>query len=115
MPIQRKSVALCIVFSVLTCGLYALYWLYSLAEDVNSVTGRTDALSGGGVLLFSILTCGIYELFWLYQCGEAMDRLREEQGRASGHQGILYLLLDLFRLGIISYALLQSELNEYAA
>ena len=32
-----------------------------------------------------------------------------------GHLGILYLLLGIFGFGIISYALMQSELNKYAA
>jgi len=37
------------------------------------------------------------------------------QGQAQGHLGILYLLLAIFGFSIISYALLQSEINEYAA
>lgn len=107
--VERKSIALCIVLSLITCGLYSLYWMYCLAEDVNTITGRVDA-SGGMVLLLSIVTCGIYGLYWLYKCGDAMDRLRG----GGGYLGILYLLLGLLGFGIISFALLQSNLNEYA-
>ena len=104
--VEKKYIALCIVFSVLSCGLYSLYWLYCLAEDVNRLTGREGAMSGGMVLLLSIVTCGIYGWYWLYVSGEAMG---------GGHLGILYLLLGIFGFGIISYALMQSELNKYAA
>ena len=107
--VERKSIALCIVLSLITCGLYSLYWMYCLAEDVNTITGRVDA-SGGMVLLLSIVTCGIYGLYWLYKCGDAMDRLRG----GGGYLGILYLLLGLLGFGIISFALLQSNRNEYA-
>ena len=107
--VECKSIALCIVLSLITCGIYGLYWMYCLAEDVNIVTGRADA-SGGMVLLLSIVTCGIYGLYWLYKCGDAMDRLRG----GGGYLGILYLLLGLLGFGVISFALLQSNLNEYA-
>lgn len=115
MRVEKRSVALCIVLTLVTCGIYGLYWQYCLAEDVNCVTGRTDGTSGGMVVLFSILTCGIYGLYWLYMCGDKLDRLRMDQGGMQGHLALLYLLLSIFGFGIISYALMQTELNEYAA
>lgn len=115
MSIQRRSIGLCIVLSIVTCGVYSLYWLYCMAEDVNLVTARPGAASGGLVLLLSIVTCGIYGLYWLYRAGDDLDRRRIDQGQPAGHLGILYLLLAVFGFGIVSYALLQSELNEYAA
>ena len=29
--VEKKNIALCIVFTVLSCGLYGWYWLYCLA------------------------------------------------------------------------------------
>lgn len=113
--IEKKNIALCIVFSVITCGLYTWYWLFSLAEDVNAVSRRAEGTSGGLVVLFTVITCGIYGWYWLYKAGDALEQLRMEQGRSQGYLAILYLLLAIFGLGIISYALMQSELNEYAA
>lgn len=115
MSIQKRSIGLCIVLTIVTCGIYGLYWLYCLAEDVNLATARPNAPSGGLVLLLTIVTCDIYGLYWLYRAGDDLDRQRVNQGQAAGHLGILYLLLGIFGFGIISYALMQSELNEYAA
>ena len=64
--LEKKNIALCIVFSVLSCGLYSWYWLYCLAEDMNRLTGREGAMSGGFVLLLTVVTCGIYGWYWLY-------------------------------------------------
>lgn len=114
MSIQKRSIGLCIVLTIVTCGIYGLYWLYCLAEDVNLVTARPNGPSGGLVLLLSIVTCGIYSLYWLYRAGDDLDRRRAAQGQVMGHLGILYLLLAIFGFSIISYALMQSELNEYA-
>lgn len=114
MTVRNRSIALCIILTLVTCGIYGLYWLYCLAEDVNLVTARPNGPSGGLVLLLSIVTCGIYSLYWLYRAGDDLDRRRAAQGQVMGHLGILYLLLAIFGFSIISYALMQSELNEYA-
>ena len=114
--VEKKNIALCIEFTVLSCGLYGWYWLYCLAEDTNRLTGREGAMSGGLVLLLTIVTCGIYGWYWLYVTGEALERYEVSRGGiGGGHLGILYLLLGIFGFGIISYALMQSELNKYAA
>lgn len=114
MFVQRKSIALCIILSIITCGIYSLYWIFSLTEDTNKVSNRENATGGGLVLLFTIITCGIYQLYWLYKCGDVLDQMRMAQGRPGGHLGIVYLLLGVFGFSIISFALMQSELNEYA-
>ena len=113
--IEKKNIAICIVLTILTCGIYSLFWVFSLAEDVNAADGRPNATSGGLVLLFTILTCGIYGWYWLYTSGDRLDALRAGRGRAEGHLGILFLLLSIFGFSVISYAIMQSELNEYAA
>lgn len=111
---RSRSVGMCIVLSLVTCGLYTLYWLYNLAEDMDHLTGGNSGGSGGMVLLLTIVTCGLYGWYWLYRCGDALDQLRFSQGERAGYLGILYLLLGIFSLGIISYALMQAELNSYA-
>ena len=114
--VEKKNIALCIVFTVLSCGLYGWYWLDCLAEDTDRLTGRGGAMSGGLVLLLTSVTCGIYGWYWLYVSGEALEQYEVSRGgMGGGHLGILYLLLGIFGFGIISYALMQSELNKYAA
>lgn len=109
--IQNRSIALCIILTIVTCGIYGWYWLYCLANDVNAVSGRTNDTSGGMVVLFTIITCNIYHIYWMYKAGEKIDDARRMRGMFSQNNGILYLILTLFGFGIIAWALLQSELN----
>ena len=109
---KPRNVGLCIVLSIVTCGIYGLYWLYCLNEDVCEVTERPGT-SGGLVLLFTILTCGIYGLYWYYKMGDKLDRARQEQGVPPGSLAVLYLVLGIFGLGIVSLALMQNEVNHY--
>ena len=89
MSIQRKSIGLCIVLSIVTCGIYGLYWLYCMAEDVNLVTARPNGPSGGLVLLLSIVTCNIYALYWFYRAGDDLDRQRVDQIKLSARTPLL--------------------------
>ena len=65
-------------------------------------------------VLLTIVTCGIYGLYWAYKQGEKIDAAKANRGVASGNSGILYLILSIFGLGIVAWALMQNELNQMA-
>ena len=109
----KRSIPLAIVLSFITVGLYALYWVYTLTEDAHAAAGERTTASGGMVILFSFLTCGIYSLYWLYKMGETIIMAKQKRGMAvDTNLPIIYLVLALFGFGIISYALMQSALND---
>ena len=112
--VTQRNIALCIILSIVTCGIYGLIWLVFLTDDTNTVCGQPGT-SGGMVILLTIVTCGIYSLYWAYKQGEKLDEAKQAKGLPSGNSGILYLLLSIFGLGIIGYALMQDSLNKLAA
>ena len=71
--VRKKDIVVCIILTIITCGLYNLYWLICLAEDINTLSNEADT-SGGMVLLLTIITCGIYGLYWAYRCGEKLTK-----------------------------------------
>jgi hypothetical protein len=110
---EKRSIALSIILSFITCGLYGLYWYYKLTNDAHQAVGRQTTASGGMAILFSIITCGIYTLYWAYKIGDSIAEAREARGMRSDHNApIIYLLLSLFGLAVIVWALMQSSLND---
>jgi amino acid transporter len=107
-----RSIALCIILSLVTCGIYALVWFYQLNEDTRNLTRDYEGQTSGIALLLSIVTCGIYQLIWMYKQGEKIDRYKASRGIPGGSAGILYLVLSIFGLSIVSMALMQDELNK---
>ena len=65
--IERRNIAVCIVLTLVTCGIYGIYWIVCLTNDVNTVSGDVNGTSGGMVVLLTIVTCGIYGIYWAYK------------------------------------------------
>lgn len=112
--LERRNIALCIVLSIVTCGIYGLYWLAVMNDDMNRLTREPQPTSGGMVVLLTIVTCGIYGIYWSYKMGEKLDRIDAANGQPNNNRAILYLLLSIFGLSIITYALIQDTLNQFA-
>lgn len=112
--IERRNIAVCIVLTLVTCGIYGIYWIVCLTNDVNTVSGDVNGTSGGMVVLLTIVTCGIYGIYWAYKQGEKLDFTKNNRGIPSSNSGVLYLILQIFGFRIIAYALMQNELNKLA-
>ena len=115
--IQRRSIAMCIILSLVTCGIYGIYWFVVLTDDANTLLPDNKGLnntSGGVAFLLSLVTCGIYGLYWAYKQGEKIDEAKTARVIMSSNSGIIYLLLTIFGFGIIAEALMQNELNSMA-
>ena len=112
--IKQRNIGICILLSIVTCGIYGLYWFVVLTDDINQESGETDATSGGMSLLITIVTCNIYGWFWAYKMGEKIDAIKTKNGQPAGNSSILFLLLQLCGLGIVSYAIMQDTINKNA-
>lgn len=114
--IQERNIALYIVLSIVTCGIFGLVWFVQLTDDTNTVTPPSPNgkpyTSGVLALILTIVTCGIYGYYWAYKQGERLDQAKASRGMPTNNQSLIYLLLEIFGLGIIAWALMQSQLNE---
>lgn len=111
--VKQKSIPLCIVLSIVTCGIYGIIWFINITDDTNTVS-NTQGTTGIVAFLLSIVTCGIYSLYWCYKQGEKLDAAKNEKGIISSNSGILYLVLSIFGLSIVAWALMQDSLNKLA-
>lgn len=109
---KQRNIVLSIILTLCTCGIYGWYWLVCITNDVNELSGESDT-SGGMVLLFSLLTCGIYSWFWAYKLGQKLDMIAQNAGKPVTNRSLIFLVLNLLCLGLITYAIAQSEINSY--
>ena len=114
--LENRNIALCIVLSIVTCGIYMWYWLYKLVNDLSAASRDSAPTSGGMVLVLTLITCNIYGWFWLYKAGQQMNAAKQQRGLpADPNAGVIYLVLAIFGLNVVSYAIIQNDLNTMAA
>ena len=112
--VKERGIVVAIILSIVTCGIYGIYWFIMLTEEANTVSGDHKT-SGGMAFLFTILTCGIYGIYWYYKQGKKLYDAGQKYGMNISDNSVVYLLLGIFGLGIISYCMMQSELNKFSA
>lgn len=111
--VPERNIIFALLLSLLTCGIYGLYWFITMTDESNKVSGNT-APSGGMAFLFSLLTCGIYTIFWNYKMGQKMYQAGKMHGKDISDNSVIYLILSLFGFGIVNYCLIQSDLNKFS-
>lgn len=101
----NRSLGKYIFFSIITCGIYSLWFIYKLAQDINSLCAG-DGKNTSGLLVYillSIITFGIYSYFWYYNIG---NRLAENAGKynlafqENGTTILLWYIFGSFLCGI---------------
>ena len=110
MPINKRNIAKAIILSIITCGIYQIYWFVVLTDETKAIAGDSTGASGGMAFLFDLITCGIYGFYWAYKQGERLDYSKNLRGIPSGNSNILYLILQIIGLGIVAQALMQLSL-----
>lgn len=108
--VSKRGIPLAIILSIVTCGIYTIYWQIKLTDEMNTLLNKPNATSGLMAFIYSVITCGIYFIYWLYKMGDNVDELKGK----SGDTGILYLVLGVLCLGIIPMALAQDAINDKA-
>ncbi len=113
--VTNKSIATCIILSLVTCGIYGIIWYINLVNDVNTVCqDEKSNQSGGVVFLLTLITCGIYGWIWFYNAGKRMNEAGNKYNMNIADNSVMYLILTIVGLGIIDYCILQSDLNKFA-
>jgi hypothetical protein len=104
-----RSIAANIILTLVTCGIYNIYWQYLQMQSVNELLDR-DKYGFWPWLLFTLITCGIYHIYHEYRMSEDIAR---STGRDPKSDGLIAVILSVFGLSIVVDAIQQSHINEY--
>lgn len=112
--VQKREVVKCIIFTIITLGIYGMYWVAKINDDTKVLAKDDQMPSGGMVVLFTIITCGIYGFYWAYKMGQLLYKAKKDRNMESAKDNsVLYLVLEIV-FSIIAYVLMQNEINEMA-
>lgn len=112
---SKKSIAVSILLTIVTCGIYGIYWYYTIADSFHRSNAQNRVATEPGITtLLYVVTCGIYGIYTAYVWGKATQEIAPQYGYPPEDKSILYLLLTIFGLSIVAFALVQSDINNWS-
>lgn len=111
--VPNRSVVTSILLTIVTCGIYGIYWMVTLQDDSNLICDDNKT-SGITVVLLTLVTCGIYGWVWYYKMGQRLAQAGQKYGIQIADNSVVYLIVGLLGFGIVDYCLMQSDLNKFS-
>ncbi len=106
--INKKNIALSIILSIITFGIYGIYWLSLLVKNIKIITKDTKNCK---VEILCFLLIPFYSIYWLYTRGILIENEFKKSNLRSKSNGIVFLILGLLELTIVALAIIQSDFN----
>ncbi|RAP32346.1 hypothetical protein DID76_00660 [Candidatus Marinamargulisbacteria bacterium SCGC AG-414-C22] len=108
-----ENIALNLILTFITCGIYNLFWNSRQMNLCNALANK-QTFNFWLWFLLSILTCGIYHVFYQYKMATEIINFKKEQKLVvMDSLPILSVMLTLIGLSIIVDCIHQSELNDF--
>lgn len=108
MNIKARNIVTAILLTIITCGIYGIYWIIMMTREAVSVKDPADSAILEIVLMLFLPFLGIFLVEKKFAEG------CQARGVAHSDNSILYLILGLVGLGIVSLCMLQNDLNKLA-
>lgn len=96
--IKQRSLLSLVLLSIITCGIYGIYFWYCYTEDINKVCEGDGKPSPNYiiVILLSIVTCGIYAYWWYYTQANRLQAIAPKYNLSFQENGTTVILWFLF-------------------
>ena len=110
---QTKSLLTVAILSIVTCGIYFIYWIYVTTNDVNNYMEQ-EYINPTLAVVLSIITCGLFTIYWFYKYGTIVfnDMSKKAELDSYGESAAVLAILIFIPFGYIySIIALQSKLN----
>lgn len=101
-----------ILLSLLTFGIYGLWFVHGVAKDANIICYGDGKKTAGliKVILLSIITCGVYSYFWHYNIGNRLAENAIRYGLEFSENGttiLIWMIVGMITFGIGNFVVIS--------
>jgi len=108
-PVFKVDPIMVLVFGIITCGLYLIYWNIKVADVLNAVAERQ--IISQPVAIFSGC-CLPVNLYFYYIAGkDGLPKVYQKIGEPNKDQSVLLLVLGFF-FPMVAAMIVQSDINK---
>ena len=107
--LEKRGVATVVVFSILTCGIYAVWWTYVTCQALQQ-QGKKTSIPVILTTLMMLFFSSVGGLLLGMDADDNINAIKEMHGMPKADNKILWMLLGFF-IPVVTIALVQSEIN----
>jgi hypothetical protein len=107
-PVFKVDPVLVLVFSILTCGLYLIYWNVKVSEVLNAVAERE--IISTPLAIFSGCCLPVHVYFYYLVGKEGLPKVYKITGELQKDQSTLLLVLGFF-FPLAAAMIVQGDIN----
>ncbi len=111
---KKRSVAAVVILSLITCGIYGIYWTYVVTRDLQEASGVQSRLSPALLTVLMAFASSAGGALLGYDCDATINALKIQRGSRANDNLVLWVVLGAF-LPIVTTALIQNEINNLPA
>lgn len=108
--LKQRSVATVIILSIVTCGIYMLYWSYVTINALDAEGGASNMSAG---LQFVLMFFYVGMILFGINADANINAIKAKKGIPTADNKVAWILLGLF-IPIVLVGLVQSEINKLA-
>ncbi len=106
-----RSVPMLVLLSIVTCGIYYLYWIYKTTDEIKNFMERED-INPALELILVLVTCNIYSLYWYYKYGKIVYlEMTAKAGMDNSEDSTVLLVILGLLVYVAAVAIMQDKLN----
>lgn len=106
--INKRRIASSLVLSIITGGLYGLYWLFLLVKNVRFIEKDESRCVGEWACILFVPFYGVY---WWYKKGKAVQKVLKAENEDVLSNGVLFAVLAGIGLSLVAMAIFQDDCN----
>lgn len=108
--LKNRDVVTTIILCIVTCGIYAFYWVYVTAQAIEQESDKHD-IPAILVLILSIFVGSVGFALFGYSANAGLNAIRAKRGEQEQDNLVAYIILGFF-LPIVVIGMVQSEINK---
>ena len=106
----QRSVVVVILLTIVTCGIYSLYWYWSAMHELYNAGGKSLG-NLSPEIQFILLFLYVGGVVFAINADDNINAIKQTRGLTAADNKVIYVLLSLL-FPIAMIALVQNEMNQ---